>query len=61
MRVTLQLVISHGDGHEETVTDVITLKKNNLRIPRQSCRLFHTNIATDSIAKLPPIPGEGCH
>ena len=37
MRVTLQLVISHGDGHEETVTDVITLKKNNLRIPRQSC------------------------
>jgi hypothetical protein len=32
MRVTLQLVISHDDGHEETVTDVITLTKNNQRI-----------------------------
>jgi hypothetical protein len=32
MRVKLQLVILHGDGHEETVTDVITLKKNNQRI-----------------------------
>jgi hypothetical protein len=32
MRVTLQLVISHDDGHEETVTDVITLTKNHQRI-----------------------------
>ena len=32
MRVTLQLVISHDDGHEETVTDVLTLTKNNKRI-----------------------------
>jgi hypothetical protein len=32
MRVTLQLVISHDDGHEETVTDIITLNKNNQRI-----------------------------
>jgi hypothetical protein len=32
MRVKLQLVISHDDGHEETVTDVITLNKNNKRI-----------------------------
>ena len=32
MRVTLQLVISHDDGHEEIVTDVITLAKNNQRI-----------------------------
>ena len=32
MRVKLQLVISHDDGHEETVTDVITLNKNNERI-----------------------------
>jgi hypothetical protein len=32
MRVTLQLVIWHGDGHEETVTAVMTLKKNNQRI-----------------------------
>jgi hypothetical protein len=32
MRVKLQLVICHDDGHEETVTDVITLNKNTKRI-----------------------------
>jgi hypothetical protein len=32
MRVKLQLVICHDDGHEETVADVITLNKNNKRI-----------------------------
>jgi hypothetical protein len=32
MRVKLQLVISHDDGHEETVTNVITLTKNHQRI-----------------------------
>ncbi len=32
MRVKLQLVICHDEGHEETVTDVITLNKNNQRI-----------------------------
>src|SRR4030095_10418216 len=32
MRLKLQLVICHNDGHEETVTDVITLNKNNQRI-----------------------------
>src|SRR5215510_12169392 len=32
MRVKLQLVICHDDGHEETVTDVVTLDKNNHRI-----------------------------
>jgi hypothetical protein len=32
MRIKLQLVICHDDGHEETVTDVITLNKNNQRI-----------------------------
>src|SRR5262247_4521353 len=32
MRVKLQLVICHDDGQEETVTDVITLTKNNKRI-----------------------------
>ena len=29
MRVKLQLVICNDEGHEETVTDVITLNKNN--------------------------------
>jgi hypothetical protein len=32
MRVKLQLVICNDEGHEETVTDVITLNKNNRRI-----------------------------
>ena len=32
MRVKLQLVICHNEGYEETVTDVITLNKNNRRI-----------------------------
>jgi hypothetical protein len=32
MRVKLQLVICQDDGHEETVTDVIALNKNNQRI-----------------------------
>src|SRR5262245_53723738 len=32
MRVKLQLVICHDEGHEETVTDVITLTKNHQRI-----------------------------
>jgi hypothetical protein len=32
MRVKLQLVVCHDDGYEETVTDIITLNKNNQRI-----------------------------
>ena len=32
MRVKLQLVICNDEGHEETVTDVITLNKNNQSI-----------------------------
>jgi hypothetical protein len=32
MRVKLQLVICSDDGREETVTDLVTLKKNHQRI-----------------------------
>ena len=32
MRVKLQLVLCSDEGQEETVTDVITLNKNNQRI-----------------------------
>jgi hypothetical protein len=32
MRVTLHLVICHDDGHEETVTDIIILTKNDKRL-----------------------------
>jgi len=31
MRVKLQLVLCSDEGHEETVTDVITLNKNHQR------------------------------
>ena len=32
MRVTLQRVLCHDEGDEETVTEVITLNKNTQRI-----------------------------
>ena len=32
MRVTLQLVICHDEGHDETVTDVIALTKHHQRL-----------------------------
>ena len=32
MRVKLQLVMCNDQGEEETVTDIITLNKNNQRI-----------------------------
>ncbi len=32
MHVTLQLVVFHDDGHQETVTNVITLTKNHQHI-----------------------------
>jgi hypothetical protein len=31
-----------------------------LRIPRESCHQFHAKVATDPIAKLPPIPSQTC-
>ncbi len=33
----------------------------DVRIPRQSCHRFQVNPATDSTAKLPPVPHESCH
>jgi hypothetical protein len=32
MRVKLQLVLCSDDGHEETVTDLVTLRKDSRRI-----------------------------
>jgi hypothetical protein len=32
MRIKLQLVICDDDGHEETVTDIVTLKKDHRRL-----------------------------
>ena len=39
MRVKLQLVICDDDGHEETVTDVVTLKKDHRRIEHMGLTL----------------------
>jgi len=35
-------------------------KPKRLRIPRESCHQFHAKVATDPIAKLPPIPSQTC-
>ena len=48
MRVKLQLVMCNDEGHEETVTDVITLNKNNQRIE-------HLQIPPDLVVKSQPI------
>ena len=45
MRVKLQLVISHDDGHEETVTDIITLNKNNQRIEHLGLSLAESKVS----------------
>ena len=42
MRVKLQLVMCNDEGHEETVTDVITLNKNNQRIEHLGLKMFQS-------------------
>ena len=52
MRVKLQLVICSDDGHEETVTDLVTLKKDCQRIEHlgltlvEGCSSFATTPQT---------------
>src|SRR5262245_27854810 len=43
MRVKLQLVMCNDQGEEETVTDVITLNKNNHRLEHLGLTLAETN------------------
>jgi hypothetical protein len=47
MRVKLQLVMWSDDGREETVTDIVTLKKDSTRIE-------HLGLS----GRVPPICGE---
>ena len=54
MRVKLQLVICHDDGHEETVTDVITLNKNNQRIEHLGLSLAESKQPPQHPAAAPP-------
>jgi len=51
MRVKLQLVMCHDDGHEETITDVITLNKNNKRRKRNK------KVAVSAVMICSPIRG----
>src|SRR5882724_7385853 len=51
MRVKLQLVICHDDGHEETVTDVITLNKNHQRIEHLGLTLAESKQLLSSLQR----------
>ncbi len=58
MRVKLQLVISHDDGHEETVTDVITLTKNHQRIEHLGLSLAESKQLLGTLSRHPcDVPG----
>ena len=43
MRIKLQLILCNDQGDEETVTDVITLNKNNQRIEHLGLSLAESN------------------
>jgi len=45
---------------EEFLKDAYSARKLP-PVPYESCRAFHANLATDSIAKLPRIPRQSCH
>ena len=51
MRVTLQLIICHDVGHEETATDVITLNKNHKRIEHLGLSLAESQQLLSSIQR----------
>jgi hypothetical protein len=44
MRVKLQLVICSDDGHEEIITDIVTLKKDCRRIEHLSLTLAEAKL-----------------
>ena len=51
MHVKLQLVICHDDGHEETITDVITLNKNHQRIEHLGLSLAESKQLLSSLQR----------
>jgi hypothetical protein len=51
MRVKLQLVICRDDGHEETITDVLTLKKDYRRIEHLGLTLQEAKQLLNTIQK----------
>src|SRR5215475_7095388 len=64
MRVKLQLVMCSDDGREETVTDLITLKKDSQRIGPYTCtlRINTMGLPTDRHqGKKAWMRGRSCH
>lgn len=53
MRVKLQLVICTDDGHEETVTDVVTLQKDSQRIEQLGLTLAEAKQLLATIQQRP--------
>ncbi len=51
MRVKLQLIMCHDDGHEETATDVITLNKHHKRIEHLGLSLAESKQLLSSIQR----------
>ena len=54
MRVKLQLVMCSDEGQEETVTDVITLNKNNQRIEHLGLTLAEAKESREMLGIMPP-------
>ena len=50
------LTEANADAVIAQVQAFFAQRHHRVRIPRQSCHRFQVNPATDSIAKLPPIP-----
>ena len=53
MRVKLQLVICDEDGHEETVTDIVTLRKDSQRIEHPGLTLLRNGVLPTPICRSP--------
>jgi hypothetical protein len=64
MRVKLQLVLCNDDGSEETVTDIVSLKKDYYRIEHLGLTLADSKQLLQRIQKKPHshrVAGRCCH
>ena len=59
MRVKLQLVMCSDDGHEETVTDLVTLKKDSQRIEHLGLSLKEAKQLLTHDPETPAAPPSG--
>jgi hypothetical protein len=51
MRIKLQLILCDDDGHEETITDVVTLKKDHRRLKQLGLTLQEAKQVRNGIQK----------